>query len=87
MYLDALLQKLKTSGKTINIQKIIKAMKYAQNVVENKRLLKKEVEKREQKEEDGESTDSFFQLHPDDTIICGCCGFTLNYSHSDKGIH
>ena len=87
IYLNALLQKLKTSGKTINIQKIIKAMKYAQNVVEKKRLLKKEVEKREQNEGDGESTDSFFQLQQDDTIICRYCGFTLNYSHSDKGIH
>lgn len=87
IYLNALLQKLQKSGQTINIQKIIKAMKYAQNAVEEKRLGKKEVEKREQNEGDGESTDSFFQLQQDDTIICGCCGFTLNYSHSDKSIH
>ena len=87
MYLDALLQKLKTFGEKINIQKVIKAMKYAQNVVENTRRRKKEVEKREPNEGDDESTDNFFQLQPDDTIICECCGFTLNYSHSDKGIH
>lgn len=87
IYLNALLQKLKTFGEKINIQKIIKAMKHAQNVVENTRQRKKEVAKREPNEEDGESTDNFFQLQPDDTIICECCGFTLNYSHSDKGIH
>ena len=80
-------KKLKTSGGIINIQQIIKAMKYAQNVVEKNRPRKKEVEKIEPNKENDKSTDSFFQLQPDDTIICRCCGLTLNYSHSDKGIH